>query len=378
MPTLGKPHIRPTVARIDLAALQRNFQRLRSSLPDQVGILAAVKGNAYGHGAARCALALQSSGCGWFGVALVEEGRALREAGVRGRILVLSGSGMGGVDVIFDRQLTPVLFEVETARRLDAKARLRGEVLAVHLKVDTGMGRLGVAVRDWEAFCTAVAALPGLRVEGLLSHYAVADEDPTFTAHQRAAFAQAIDTARSVGLQPTVCHLANSAGMGAPLGSAFDLVRPGLHLYGVAADGAGQELGLEPVMRISSRVLALRQLEPGDSVSYGRTWVAPRRTTIAWLPVGYADGYLRALSNGADVLIGGQRAPVRGRVCMDLTAVDVTDIPGVQVGDEVVLLGPQGHDLITANELAVLAGTIPYEILTSFSERVPRRYLVTP
>jgi len=374
MPAFSKPQIRPTVARVDLAALQRNYRRLAQVAGD-ARVLAAVKGDAYGHGAVRCALALQDAGCEAYGVALIEEGRALREAGVRGELLVLSGAGFGGTEVALDRNLTMVIFDHAVAARISEQACRRGVRHPVHLKVDTGMGRLGVSWREWPAFVAAMAALPGLDVVGVLSHLAGAEDDPEGTAVQVARFRVAADQARAVGLAPRHVHLSNSAGLLTGVAPELTMVRPGLALYG-ASPGAGLGLDLEPVMTVRTRVLHVRDLQTGDGVSYGQTWRAERPSRIAWLPVGYADGYLRELSNVGEVLVGGQRAPVRGRVCMDLTAVDVTDIPGVAHGDEVVLLGRQGEQELRVERIAELAHTIPYEVLTRFSERVPRRHLV--
>jgi len=375
---LAKPQIRPTVAQIDLAALQRNYERVVGRIPGGTEVLAAVKADAYGHGAVRVALALQDVGCGWFGVAMVEEGRRLREAGVTGRIIVLSGSGRSGAGTALERDLTPVVFDLDVARRLDAAAAERGRALPVHVKVDTGMGRLGVPWRDWRSFVEQLAQLRWLQVEGLMSHLASAESDELLTARQRQRFETAIDEAREVGLNPSVQHIANTAGLLVDSALGYGLVRPGIALYGASAGGGlTDDLGLEPVMTVRTRVLHVKAIEAGEGVSYGQTWVAPRPSRIAWLPVGYADGYPRSLSDKAHVLVHGQRAPVRGRICMDLTAIDVTDIAGVEQGDEVVLIGRQGEATVSAEELAGHADTIAYEILCSFSARVPRRHLIS-
>jgi alanine racemase len=367
--------IRPTAAEVDLSALQRNLGRVRAHL-GSAAVLAAVKADAYGHGAVPAARALQQAGCDWFGVALVEEGRALREAGIERPILLLSGVGRTGARVAVAHRLTPVVYDLDTASALAAVALERGERFSVHVKVDTGMGRLGVPWREWAGFLERLATLPALDVEGILSHFASADADPAFTRLQQQRFDDAVATARRRGLAPRYLHLANSPGLLTRVEAHYHLVRPGLLLYGVApAPGMADTLGLEPVMRVRTEVLFVKDLPPGEAVSYGRTWAAARPSRIATLPVGYADGYSRLLSNRASVLVHGRRAPVRGNVCMDLTMVDVTDVDvPVRAGDEVVLLGRQGADVLSAEELAVSAGTIPYAILCGFSERVPRRH----
>lgn len=372
-------HVRPTVATIDLDRLRANFLAVRAALRPEAGVLAAIKGDAYGHGAVACAAALEAAGCDWFGVALVEEGKLLRAAGISRPILCMGGVGLSGADEAIQARLTPVISDLDSAERLDRAAARRHEPVGVHLKVDTGMGRLGVPLPSWEAFLDRFAALRWLRVDGLCTHLAESDADAetarVFTREQVRRFLEAVRAARSRGFRPALLHTANS---GAVLGYpeyAFDLVRPGLLLYGYNPGGRDCALPLQPVMSVRTRVLLVRDLPAGVGVSYGRTWVTPRPSRIATLPVGYADGYPRALSNCGSVLIHGHSAPVRGRVCMDLTMVDVTDIPTpVEAGDEVVLLGAQGDREITAWDLAEAAKTIPYEILSGLSNRVPREF----
>ena len=373
--------IRPTIATVDLARLRANLAAVRAVIPPGTGILAAIKGDAYGHGAESCAAALEAGGCDWFGVALVEEGKALRAAGVSRPILCMGGVGLYGAEEAIAHRLTPVLSDLGDAERLERAAAARHEPVGVHLKVDTGMGRLGVPLPRWESFLDRLAALRWVRVDGLCSHLARSEEtDGQGAVHNREQlrrFVEAVRAARARGLRPALLHLANS---GAVLGYpdlAFDLVRPGLILYGYSPAGRNPPIDVAPVMSVATKVLVVRDLPAGAGVSYGRTWVAPRPTRLATLPVGYADGYPRSLSNRASVLIHGHRAPVRGRVCMDLCMVDVTDIPvPVEVGDDVVLLGRQGDEEITAWDLADWAETIPYEILAGFSDRVPRRAAV--
>jgi alanine racemase len=371
-------NVRPTAAVVDLVRLQRNFQAIRSEVQASTGILCAVKGDAYGHGAVMCARSLELAGADWFGVALVEEGRTLRRAGVSRPILCLGGVGPAGAEAAIHHRLTPMISDLGEAERINAAAAKRREPYGVHLKVDTGMGRLGVPLPHWGHFLDRIADLKWLRVDGIASHLAVSECAPgtggrVFTEEQGRRFLGAAQTARQRGLRPALLHLANSGAILEHKALHFDLVRPGLLLYGYSPASRECALPIEPVMRVQTQVLVVRDLPAGVSVSYGQSWTTPRPTRIATLPVGYADGYPRALSGRAEVLIHGHRAPLRGRVCMDLCMVDVTDIPvPVGPGDEVVLMGEQGTDSISAWDLADWAQTIPYEILAGFSERVPR------
>ena len=362
--------VRPTTAHVDLDRLQHNLGEIRRVVGPRVKVLAPVKGDAYGHGLVRSALALEQAGVDWFGVALVEEGKALRAAGITRPVLCLGGIGHRGAAEVLEHQLTPMVFDLEAAERLDAEAARRGVQLDVHLKVDTGMGRLGVPSGQWDRFLDRFADCMNLRVQGLATHFAEADTDATFTRLQLRRFQDALAAARLRAFEPSLLHTANSAGSLAFPEARYDMVRPGLALYGVAPM-PGLELDLRPVMRVTTEVLFVKNVPAGYGISYGRRWVAPRPTRLATLPVGYADGYPRSLSNRAEVLVHGHRCPVRGAVCMDMILVDVTEVPQrVRPGDTVELLGPG----IGAEELAQHAGTIAYEILCGFSERVPRRH----
>lgn len=365
------PQLRPTSASIDLAALQENFRVLRERVGPQVRVLAAVKGDAYGHGAVPCSQALEAAGCEAFGVALVEEGAQLRDAGVRGMVLCMGGVGRHGADEAVARGLTPVVYDEGDAHRLNAAARAAGRRLTVHLKVDTGMGRLGVPLPHWERFLDRFAAFEWLDFAALMTHFAEADgHEQVFTREQLRRFRGAAASAQRRGFTPGFLHAANSAGLLAHPDSWFGMVRPGIALYG---EPPVPTPGLTPVMRVATRVLFVKDLPRGASVSYGRRFVTTRPSRIATLPVGYADGYPRALSGRASVLVQEQRCPVVGTVCMDLCMVDVTDVRApVESGDEVVLLGGAPAARIGAAELADWAGTIPYEVLCGFSTRVPR------
>ena len=363
-------HLRPTVARIDLDALAHNFRVVQGVVGEGSRVLAPVKADAYGHGAVECARALERAGCRHFGVATVLEGMELRDGGVKGEILCLGGVH-SGFEAALEHRLTPMLFSLEAAEELGRVARRRGERVGVHLKVDTGMNRLGVLAGEWEQFVRRVAEVEGLRVEGIATHFSDADvEGSEFSLEQHRRLREAVEVVRRVGLEPGVVHAANSAGTARFPETRLDMVRVGIALYGVDTEGLWGG-ALKPVMSVSSELIHLKEIPAGEGVSYGRTWRSSEPTLIATLPVGYADGYRRVLSNVGFVEIRGVRCPLRGNICMDLCMVDVTALKGrVEVGDEAVLLGGG----LTAAELASWSDTIPYEILTGFSPRVPRLF----
>ncbi len=368
---------RPTVAEIDLDALRHNFSVLRRQAGAERQLLAVVKADAYGHGALPVARTLQASGADYFGVALVAEGTALRQGGIERPILVLGGAAPGEEALLLAQDLTPVIFDLAGARRLSAATTAAGRVCRYHLKVDSGMGRLGFVPADLPAVLPRLAALPGLEMEGLLSHFALADQaDHPFTLTQAQRFRAMLGTVRAAGFAPELVHLSNSAGLYGPVLPDCNLVRPGIALYGgLPADYLAGEIDLRPVMRLRTAIAQLKVVPPGAGVSYGHRFVASRPTLIAALPVGYADGYSRRLSGCGEVLVRGRRAPVAGTVCMDWTMVDVTAIPGVAVGDRVTLLGRDGAEEVTAEEWAGRIGTISYEVFCLVGQRVPRVYL---
>lgn len=368
---------RPTYVEIDLAALQHNFRQARRQAGDGCELLAVVKADAYGHGADRVAPALQQAGADLFGVAMVEEGVELRRAGVSRPILVLGGVYPGQETELLDHQLVPVIFDLETARRLNALALADGRRLSYHLKFDSGMGRLGFRPEELSATLASLVELPGLVMDGMISHLAVAD-DPNhpFTVEQAGLFRAALAQVRAAGFAPRHIHLSNSAALFSQQFPECNLVRPGIVLYGglPAADFA-ERLDLQPVMSFRSAVAQLKEIPAGTGVSYGHRFIAGRPTRLAAVPVGYADGYSRQLSNVGEVLIRGRRARVAGTVCMDWTLIDVTDIPHVAVGDEVTLLGRDNGQVITVEEWAQRIDTINYEVFCQISKRVPRLYL---
>ena len=368
-------HLRPTTARIDLDALRENLQTVRSGLKPGCQILAAVKGDAYGHGAVRCAQALEAAGVGWFGVALVEEGIELREAGIQARILCLGGAGPLGAQAAIAYNLTPLISDLEEAERIERAAEKAETRSPIHVKVDTGMGRLGVPLHLWAHFLDRLADMPRLHVEGMASHFRESEhpDGMVVTTEQARRFREAVDIATQRGFKPKLRHIANSGGILQHPDQALDMVRPGLLLYGYDPGFPEPRVPLKPVMQVETKVLVVRDLPTGAGVSYGAQHVTSRPTRIATIPVGYADGYPRSLSGNAEVLIHGTRAPVLGRICMDMCMVDVTDVlERVKPGDAVVLLGEQCGQSVSAFDLAEWGSTIPYEILTGFSKRIPR------
>jgi alanine racemase len=365
------------VAEIDLAALRKNVDVLASTVGPRVGILAVVKADAYGHGALAVARALEKKVWG-FAVSLVEEGVELRRGGIEAPIVVLgSFYGYSHRDVIAFR-LTPVVSEESD---VDKFARAADEMSAgrigVHLKIDTGMSRLGVRPERLDAMLAHLAATSAVELTGLSTHLASADaDDPTPSAAQLARFEEARRRVAAAGFTVPLTHVANSAATLRFGDARFELIRPGLALYGYSASPAAAYTGLLPAMSLKSRIVALREVAAGDEVSYGGLWRAPAPARIATVPIGYADGYTRRMTGRASALVGGRRCPVAGAITMDMCMVDVTAVDA-KLGDEVVLLGAQGPDpsaRIDADELASWAGTISWEIFCGISKRVPRVY----
>jgi alanine racemase len=326
-----------------------------------------VKANAYGHDAALCARAAEKArAADLLGVSSVEEGIALRAAGVRLPVLILGSLyPFESVLAAVAHDLTPVVASLEAAKRLVEVAVKLQRRVDCHVKVDTGMGRIGASPEAALGIVRHLAALKAVRVQGIYTHLACAESDAAFTAEQLKRFRTVVDALSRDGLRPPLVHAANSAGALKRPASRFDLVRPGLAAYGLFN-------GFEPALTLKSKIVFLKTVARGSTVSYGATWKTKRQTRIATLPVGYGDGYSRALSNRAQVLVGGRRCPVVGLVTMDQVMVDVTDAPGTRVGDDVVLIGRQGRGEIPVAELSRLCGTIAYETATALSSRVPR------
>jgi alanine racemase len=353
-----------------------NLRQVRAKVGAQVKILSMVKANGYGHGAPAVARALVEEGSDAFGVATLEEGVELRQAGIRTPILVVAGIFLDQLDQFFEHHLTPVVHDLESLRRLENGVQARGPTLNVHLKIDTGMGRLGLPAAQIDSWLPKVKNLKALQIEGVFSHFSTAEDVAgDFTRAQLVTFSNLIQRLRAEGIAPPLVHLANSAATITLPAAYFDMVRPGIMLYGIYPSAAmANQIELKPILSWQTRIEQLKKVSAGTSISYGQTFVTERESLIATLPVGYADGYSRLLSNRGAALVRGERAPVVGRVCMDLTMLDVTAIANVQQGDEVVLLGRQGDAEISADEMAGWANTISYEVLTSIAARVPRFY----
>ena len=371
---------RPTWAEIDLGALASNFRVIRRHVGSDVKVMAAVKANAYGHGAVTCARRLEHEGVDWFGVALPEEGIELRNGGITKPILCLGGFWSGQEPAVMQHRLTAVLYRGDMIESLDRAARDTGIVAAVHVKIDTGMGRLGVRDDALAEFCDELARCKNIRVDGLMTHLAAADDPKRedFTGNQLERFKQAVGAFRERGFAPSLIHAANSAATFACPDAWCDMVRPGATLYGFTRDVLPPNIPappLRPVMCLRSRIMLLKQVDKGEKLGYDCTFETARDSFVATIPIGYDDGYNRALSNRGRVIVRGKFAPVVGRVSMDLTLLDVTEVPGVSLEDEVILLGRDGELSISAEEIAQLAGTISYEIACGISSRVPRVYL---
>jgi alanine racemase len=362
--------LRPAHARIDLDRLAANYHAIAAHAGRPV--MAVVKADAYGHGGARIARRLVVEGAPLLAVAYAEEGAALREAGVKLPIVVLAGVAPGQEPVLIEYDLSPVVSTPETLDVALAAAAASRRRLAVHLKVDTGMGRLGFTPDDLEVAAAELAGSGRVEVAGLMTHLACADEDAAFTTKQLDRFDQAVARLAARGLKPRYIHAANSAGL-AFLRPTHTLVRPGLLLYGVRPRPLSPDLPVQAVMSVSARIALVKQVPVGATVSYGARWVAARPSRVATIPLGYADGVprTRVMSETGAFVARGERIPVAGTVCMDLTMADVTDHPAVQQGDEAVLLG----DAPSAWELAECAGTNAWEVLTHIGSRVPRVYV---
>jgi alanine racemase len=369
---------RPTWVEISLARLARNCRTIKEHLPPAVQLMAVVKADAYGHGAARCAQVLEQAGADWFGVALLEEALELRAAGISKPVFCLGGFWPTQAEELIQLELTPVLYRLDAAAALNERARAHHRVVNVHVKVDTGMGRLGVPLAELADFCAAFKAFTHLRLDGLMTHLASADdEDSTYTEKQIALFQTALALLLSHGFAPTWRHLANSAGMHAYPQARGNLVRVGALLYGLTRDilrPGNEPWPVEPVLSLHSRVAWLKTVPAGTAIGYGSTFITQRESRIATIPIGYADGLSRALSNRGRVIVRGSFAPIVGRVSMDLTTLDVTGVPDVALDDEVILLGARGGLQIVAEDLAAQLGTVSYEIITGISARVPHVY----
>jgi alanine racemase len=371
---------RPTWAEIDLDALASNFRTVRERVAPGVRLMAVVKADAYGHGAAQCARRLAAEGADWFGVALPEEGVKLRNIGIRQPILCLGGFWAGQEQACLQHHLVPVIYRLDMVEAIDRAAQSAGTIMDVHVKIDTGMGRIGVRYEAAREFADALRGFKHVRVDGIMTHFAAADEPARdgFTSEQVARYREVVQLFRERGMQPTHLDMANSAATYAHPDSWGNMVRPGGILYGLWRDilsPATEPPRLRPVMSVHSRIMLLKRVAKGETLGYGCTFEASRETLVATLPIGYNDGYVRALSNRGRVIVRSTLAPVVGRISMDFTLVDVTDVAGVALNDRVTLLGEEGALAVPAEDIAKTAGTLSYEITCGISHRVPRFYL---
>lgn len=372
---------RPNWAEVSLGALRRNYRALRKLAGSEVEICAVVKADAYGHGSRECARALQAEGARWFGVTSTAGGLHLRHSGISGRILLMTGFWQGDEPEIIHDQLVPAVWESWHLERLQwAAAKAERRHVPVHLKVDTGMGRLGVGMAELPAMLTQLQAADRLVLEGVFTHLASAEVvGAADAAKQLAEFEQAIALVRQKGFAPKYFHAANSAAMISLPQARKNLVRPGISLYGYYLPFTGsdsiQPPQVEPVLSWKTRIISLREHAAGSALGYNGIFVTSRPSRIAVLPVGYADGLNRRLSSRGQVIVRGARAPMVGRISMDVMLADVTDVPGVQMGDEVILIGASDSLRITAWDHAKAADTIPYEVLCNIAKRVPRKYV---
>jgi len=381
---LSRVATRPTWAEVSLGTLRQNFRTVVKHAGAGLTVCAVVKADAYGHGAMECARALQAEGATWLGVTSLDEAIPLREAGIESRILLMTGFWRGEESEIVRLRLTPTVWEpwhVESLENAAASGTVRQ---AVHLKVDTGMGRLGVALAELPAVLRALGAAPHLVLEGLSTHLASSEiMDAPSVAEQEHRFAEAQRTVRAAGFDPSLVHMANTGALISRRETWNNMVRPGVALYGyyLPFQRAGREvsggtlrLAVKPVLTWKTRILSMRNFAANQPLGYGGTYVTKAPAHVAVLPVGYADGYNRQLSNRGRVIVRDHYAPIIGSISMDLTLADVTGIPGIAVGDEVILLGTSDGLSVDALEHARLANSSPYEILCNISKRVPRRY----
>lgn len=366
-------------AEIDLDILHNNLAEVRRGIGN-CRLLLAIKADAYGHGLREVASEIRDA-VDAFGVASVEEGVSCRLAGVTNKpILVLSPIPYAEIPQLFEHQLRPTVTEPEFAHLLSNEAVSRQMTLPIHIEVDTGMGRTGIDLAEAADFVQAVANLPGLKLEGVYTHFPAADSDINFSEDQLQAYACLVSELKRRGVGEFLRHAANTAGCLNITASRLDMVRPGLMIYGILPVSYHfhhrvSDMKLRPVMSLRSRIVNLRSIPAGRSISYERTYFTSRDSRIAVVSVGYGDGYPHSLTNRGQAIVLGRRVPVVGNVCMDLTMLDVTDVPEARIGNTVTLLGSADGMTICANELALLAGTIPYEIVCRVSPRVPRIYL---
>ncbi len=370
---------RPAWIEVDLAAMTNNIQEIRRITKKGTAIMAVVKANAYGHGAEQIAFTVLDHGADRLGVATLGEGVSLRLAGVMAPILVLGWVAPDQAEIAIKYNITQTVFTYEAARAISEKAMERNKKATIHIKVDSGFGRIGFLPNSQSVddICR-ILALPGLYVEGLYTHFSCADiPDLSYTRKQLAIFIDFVDKLRARGHVIPMLHAANSAALVNMPETHFDMVRPGMIIYGhyPTEDVNHDLMRIIPALSVKARVSYVKTLPAGSGISYGNSFVTRRETIVASLPIGYGDGYSRRFSNVGTVLIRGKRVPIIGNICMDQLMLDVTDLGGADIGEEVVVIGSQGDDRVTLEEMAELDGTINYEVVCMLSERLPRIYL---
>jgi alanine racemase len=374
-------HHRATRAEIDLQAFRHNFQNLRSHISPQTRIMAVVKADAYGHGALPCARVAVECGADYLGAGVIEEGIELRQSGLDVPILILGSIFPDEAEDLVRHDLATIVCTLPLAKALSKEAEKQNKTASVHIKVDTGMNRLGVLPENLPELLNQIRNLPNLKIEGVSTHFASADDEVlSITQAQLKKFLAALACLKQD--DKLLIHCSNTSALVKFAESHFDMVRPGLILYGALPSPSLQTVlgekenlsSFKPVMQWKSRIILVKPIAKGQPVSYSGSFTTQHGSLIATLPVGYADGLHRRLSNKMDVLIRGKRAPQIGNICMDMTLIDVTEIQDVQAGDEVVLFGKQEGQTITVDEMATKGGTIPYEILCNVGKRVPRVY----
>jgi alanine racemase len=366
---------RPTYAEVDLEAIRQNLRALKVLMGPGVKVLGVIKADGYGHGMVPVGQALEEAGADMLGVALVEEGIELRVAGITLPILVMNILPANEVGAAMEYSLQTMIDDLRTAREIEDQAGRRQTVIQVHLKIDTGMNRLGIRSEEVASAAESLRGMKHLALAGAYTHLACADdENDEVTRQQLARFDEALRGLRAAGFQPPLLHLANSSASIAQPAARFNLVRSGLALYGIRPCRAAAKVNLRPALALKSHVAHLKRVHRGEGVGYGHTWRAQRESILGVLPIGYADGYPRSLSNRGQARVAGRLVPVIGTVCMDAMMVDLTDIESPRVGQVATLIEASHESPLSVEAVARLCGTIPYEILTGLSRRIPRLY----
>ena len=379
-------HQRATRAEINLKAFKHNLQNLKKILGPITGIMAIIKADAYGHGAIPCAKAALECGVQYLGAGVIQEGIELRKNGITDPILILGSIFLEEAKDLVHHDLATIVCTTSLAEELSKQGKKQGKIVKVHIKVNTGMNRLGVRPEDLSALVEKIETLPNLKLEGLSTHFSSADdEDTSITKDQIEIFQKTLVVFQKLGIHLPITHLANSSALLRFPESRGEIVRPGLILYGVLPSPILHPIvkeackkenlqNFQPVMQWKSKIILLKLTPKGQPLSYSRKYFTEKESLIATIPLGYADGLNRKLSNNMDVLIKGKRVPQVGNICMDMILVDVSEVPNVQLGEEVVIFGKQGDEEISVEELAERCDTIPYELLCNVSKRVPRIY----